>query len=86
MGMGALYVDLQLLASSLALLVRCFPSGRSPEVTTPAFLSRVAILLLAPGFCSLDEMIFSHANTTPCFVRIPMQVPPFSTALTAYST
>ena len=79
-------MDRQLLASSLALLVRCLPSGIKPEVTTPAFRSTVAIRLLAPGLSSFEEMIFSQARTTPCFVRMPMQVPPFSTALTAYST
>ena len=84
--MGALYVFRQLLASTLALLVRCLPSGSRPDVTTPAFLSTAAILLLVPVFRSLDEMIFSQASTTPYFVRMPMQVPPFSTALTAYST
>ena len=86
MGIGALYVDRQLLASSLALLVRWRPSGNSPDVTTPAFLSTDAILLFAPGFSSLEEMIFSQARTTPCFVRMPIHVPPFSTAFTAYST
>jgi hypothetical protein len=86
MGIGALYVDRQLLASSRALLVKCLPSGNRPEVTTPAFRSTVAIRLLAPGLSSLEEMIFSQASTTPCLVLMPMQVPPFSTALTAYST
>lgn len=52
----------------------------------PAFRSTVAILLLHPGLSNFEEMIFSQANTTPCLVRIPMHVPPFSTALTAYST
>ena len=84
--MGALYVPLQLLASSLALLTRCLPSGSNPELTRPALRSTVAILLLLPGFRSLDVMIFSQAKTTPYFVLIPMQVPPFSTAFTAYST
>lgn len=31
-------------------------------------------------------MIFSTASTTPSLHLIPMAVPPFSTALTAYST
>lgn len=52
----------------------------------PEFLSTVAIRLFVSGFRSLDEMIFSQARTTPCLVRMPTQVPPFSTALTAYST
>ena len=52
----------------------------------PACRSTVDILLLQPGFNSFEVMIFSQAKTTPCFVRIPMQVPPFSTAFTAYST
>ena len=86
MGIGPLYVPLQLLASSRALLVRWRPSGSRPEVTMPAFRSTVAIRLLAPGLRSLEEMIFSQAKTTPYFVRIPMAVPPFSTAFTAYST
>lgn len=46
----------------------------------------VAIRLLALGFNSLDVMTFSTAKTTPSFARMPMEVPPFSTALTAYST
>jgi hypothetical protein len=46
----------------------------------------VDIRLLAPGFSNFEVMIFSQARTTPCFVRMPMQVPPFSTAFTAYST
>jgi hypothetical protein len=50
------------------------------------FLSTVAILLLAPGFSSLDATIFSTASTTPSLHRIPIEVPPFSTAFTAYST
>lgn len=31
-------------------------------------------------------MIFSTAKTTPSLHRMPIAVPPFSTALTAYST
>jgi len=31
-------------------------------------------------------MTFSTASTTPSLQRIPIDVPPFSTALTAYST
>lgn len=54
--------------------------------TTPRCLSTVAILLLEPGFSSLDVMTFSTARTTPSLARIPMEVPPFSTAFTAYST
>ena len=46
----------------------------------------VAMRLLAPGFSSLDVMTFSTARTTPSFARMPIEVPPFSTALTAYST
>lgn len=46
----------------------------------------VAIRLLALGFSSLLEMTFSIARTTPSLHRIPTDVPPFSTALTAYST
>ncbi len=86
MGIGPLYVCRQLLASSLALLMRCRPSGSKPEQTTPAPRSTVDILLLHPGLRSFELMIFSQARTTPCFVLIPMQVLPFSTALTAYST
>ena len=84
--MGPLYVCLQLLASSLALLIRCRPSGSKPDVTMPELLSTVDIRLLEPGFSSFEVMIFSQARTTPCFVRMPMQVPPLSTAFTAYST
>ena len=53
--------------------------------TTPTFLSTVAILLFAPGFNSLLLMIFSTANTTPSLHLMPIDVPPFSTAFTAYS-
>jgi hypothetical protein len=56
------------------------------ELTTPRCLSIVAILLFAPGFSSLDVMTFSTAKTTPSLHRIPIDVPPFSTAFTAYST
>lgn len=55
-------------------------------MTRPALRSTVAILLLAPGLRSFEEMIFSEARTMPCLVRIPIHVPPFSTAFTAYST
>lgn len=54
--------------------------------TTPRCLSMVAMRLLAPGFSSLDVMTFSTARTTPSLARMPIEVPPFSTALTAYST
>lgn len=54
--------------------------------TTPIFLSTVAILLFALGFNSLLVTSFSSARTTPSLHRIPIAVPPFSTALTAYST
>jgi len=54
--------------------------------TTPKFRSIVAILLFAPAFNSLLVMIFSTARTTPSLHRMPTHVPPFSTALTAYST
>ena len=54
--------------------------------TTPTFLSTVDIRLLAPGFSSLLLIIFSTASTTPSLHRMPIAVPPFSTALTAYST
>lgn len=52
----------------------------------PTWRSTVAIRLFAPGFSSLLVMIFSTASTTPSLHRMPMAVPPFSTALTAYST
>lgn len=52
----------------------------------PTWRSTVAILLFAPGFRSLLVMIFSTAKTTPPLHRMPIAVPPFSTALTAYST
>jgi len=54
--------------------------------TTPIFRSTVAMRLFAPGFNSLLETSFSRASTTPSLHRIPIAVPPFSTALTAYST
>lgn len=56
------------------------------ERTTPRCLSTVAIRLFAPGFSSLDATTFSTARTTPSLHRIPIDVPAFSTALTAYST
>lgn len=49
-------------------------------------LSIVAIRLFAPGFNSLLVIIFSTASTTPSLHLIPIDVPPFSTALAAYST
>jgi hypothetical protein len=42
--------------------------------------------LLALGLSSLDVTSFSTASTTPSLHRMPIEVPPFSTALTAYST
>lgn len=61
-------------------------SQRGGIYTTPMFRSTVAILLFAPGLRSLLDMIFSTARTTPSLHRIPIAVPPFSTAFTAYST
>lgn len=55
-------------------------------LTTPMCLSIVAIRLFASFFNSLLETNFSNASTTPSLHRIPIAVPPFSTALTAYST
>lgn len=52
----------------------------------PILRSTVAIRLFAPGFSSLLVMSFSSASTMPSLHRMPMAVPPFSTALTAYST
>ncbi len=40
---------------------------------------------LALGFSSFDVTIFSTASTTPSRHRMPSDVPPFSTALIAYS-
>ena len=54
--------------------------------TTPMFLSTVAIRLFALGFNSLLVTSFSRARTTPSLHLMPIAVPPFSTALTAYST
>lgn len=54
--------------------------------TAPMCESMVAMRLLAPGFSSFEAMTFSTARTTPSLALIPMEVPPFSTALTAYST
>jgi len=42
--------------------------------------------LLALGLSSLEATTFSTASTTPSRQRMPTEVPPFSTALTAYST
>lgn len=55
-------------------------------LTMPTWRSTVAILLFAPGLRSLLLMIFSTAKTTPSLHRMPIAVPPFSTAFTAYST
>lgn len=52
----------------------------------PMFRSTVDIRLFAPALSSLLVTSFSRASTTPSLHRIPMAVPPFSTALTAYST
>jgi len=52
----------------------------------PIFLSTVAILLFAPAFNNLLLTSFSRARTTPSLHLMPTAVPPFSTALTAYST
>lgn len=49
-------------------------------------LSTVLILLLLPGTSSLLPMSFSTARTIPSWQRKPIAVPPFSTALVAYST
>ncbi len=54
--------------------------------TTPRCRSTVAIRLFAPGFSSFDPTTFSTASTTPSRQRMPIDVPPVSTALTAYST
>ncbi len=56
------------------------------ELTTPRCRSTVAIRLFAPDFSNLEVMTFSTASTTPSLHRMPMEVPPFSTAFTAYST
>jgi hypothetical protein len=42
--------------------------------------------LFASFFMSLLETSFSIASTTPSLQRIPIAVPPFSTAFEAYST
>lgn len=60
--------------------------GCEARLTTPMFRSTVAIRLFAPAFKSLLVMIFSTARTTPSLHLMPIAVPPFSTALTAYST
>jgi len=56
------------------------------EHTTPMFRSTVAIRLFAPVLSSLLVMSFSNASTTPSLHLMPIAVPPFSTALAAYST
>ena len=48
--------------------------------------STLEMRLLAPALSSLLVMIFSTASTMPLEQRMPMAVPPFSTAFTAYST
>lgn len=55
-------------------------------LTMPMFRSTVAIRLFAPALSSLLVTSFSSASTTPSLHRMPTAVPPFSTALTAYST
>jgi len=55
-------------------------------LTIPIWLSTLAILLLLPGTNSLLPINFSTARTTPSLQRIPIAVPPFSTAFVAYST
>lgn len=64
-------------------------SKQSPKCkgpTAPICLSIVAIRLFALGLSSLLVMSFSVARTTPSLHFIPIDVPPFSTAFTAYST
>jgi hypothetical protein len=56
------------------------------KLTAPICLSIVAIRLLAFGLRSLLVTSFSIARTTPSLHLIPIDVPPFSTAFTAYST
>jgi len=54
--------------------------------TAPTCLSTVAIRLFASFFSSLLDTSFSNAKTTPSLHLMPIAVPPFSTAFTAYST
>lgn len=84
--MGALYSCRHWAASSRALETKWRPSGRRPDETMPMFRSTVAILLFAPALSSLLVTSFSSASTTPSLHLMPTAVPPFSTALTAYST
>ena len=56
------------------------------SLTMPTFRSTVAIRLFAPGLSNLLVTSFSTARTTPSLHLIPIEVPPFSTALVAYST
>jgi hypothetical protein len=60
--------------------------GEGEPHTMPMLRSTVAMRLFAFGLSSLLVTSFSRARTTPSLQRIPMAVPPFSTALTAYST
>lgn len=54
--------------------------------TMPMFRSTVAIRLFELGLSNLLETSFSSASTTPSLHFMPIAVPPFSTALMAYST
>lgn len=55
-------------------------------LTMPIFSSTVMMRLFASFFNSLDVTSFSNARTTPSLHLMPTDVPPFSTAFTAYST
>lgn len=59
---------------------------KGQRLTAPMFLSIVDIRLFASFLSSLLLTSFSSASTTPSLHLMPMAVPPFSTALTAYST
>ena len=80
-------VDLQhRITSALAPRPRAGSLCLTEVHTTPIFLSTVAIRLFASFLSNLLVTSFSSASTTPSLQRMPMAVPPFSTALTAYST
>lgn len=75
-------MDLRYIVSMFASLSR----DSIVPLTTPIFRSTVAIRLFASFLSSLLVTSFSNASTTPSLHRIPIAVPPFSTAFTAYST
>lgn len=74
------------MASSRARFTICLASATKPVTATPWPSSTLWILRLLVGRSILFRTGFSTARTTPSRHLRPRAVPPFSTALEAYST